>query len=580
MSENVILEDKLVGKIKGNFYVPAYQRGYRWTDSQIKTLLDDLWENAQNNPTREYCLQPIVVRKRSDDDYELIDGQQRFTSILILLKNVAKRNLPFNAAFSLEYETRKDTAKFLDNINESDAHSNIDFFHIYCANECINQWISSSFGDDVNAISTSLFQLINYLINKVKVIWYEVGEDEDSVALFTRLNIGRIQLTNAELVRALLLKSDNTHESMRYQMEISIQWDNIEKQLRSDNDELWYFLTKMNPSKYPTRIELLFDMMSGKTYEERETYFTFFWFEEEIKRRERSEQSGVDSIWKEIQENFLRIREWYQDSVYYHKIGYLISSGAQTMQQIFLSAQNKRKSEFIASLDSMIASSINFEKNEESYSELSYQDNYSEISKLLLLFNVESIVKENVYQRFPFSKYNTREWTLEHIHAQQSEGLKKQEDQIEWIKMHLPSVKTVSKDGENCELISQMEEIISHNEISSRNSFMEIWQKVCSVLSENDDVEYIHSLANMALLTRGDNAALNNSTFDVKRNKIVEMDRNGAFIPYCTKMVFLKYYTPSSENQIHFWGQNDRNAYLDAIKEMLTPYLQLVNRIF
>ena len=77
---NVILETKAIGSIKGVFYVPRYQRGYRWTESQVKTLLNDLWENCNQEVKHEYCLQPVVVRKRGDNNYELIDGQQRFTT--------------------------------------------------------------------------------------------------------------------------------------------------------------------------------------------------------------------------------------------------------------------------------------------------------------------------------------------------------------------------------------------------------------------------------------------------------------------------------------------------------------------
>ena len=67
---------------------------------------------------------------------------------------------------------------------------------------------------------------------------------------------------------------------------------------------------------------------------------------------------------------------------------------------------------------------------------------------------------------------------------------------------------------------------------------------------------------------------MNNSTFDVKRNRIVEMDKKGQYIPFCTKMVFLKYYTPSEKNQLHFWGQADRIAYVQAINEVLKDYLE------
>lgn len=77
-----------------------------------------------------------------------------------------------------------------------------------------------------------------------------------------------------------------------------------------------------------------------------------------------------------------------------------------------------------------------------------------------------------------------------------------------------------------------------------------------------------------ALLNTADNAALNNSTFDVKRNDIIQMDKRGQYIPFCTKMVFLKYYTPSAENQLHFWGQADRIAYIKAINDVLSDYIE------
>lgn len=572
---NVILEAKNIGSIKGTFYVPRYQRGYRWTESQVKTLLNDLWENCKQEVKREYCLQPVVVRKRGDNNYELIDGQQRFTTTLILLSYI-KHLFPFvQTNYTLEYETRKDTSAFLANINEQDANKNIDFFHIYNASKCIDSWLKKLFGDDMNKKSTALFKLMDYLINNVKIIWYEVGEDEDPIALFTRLNIGRIQLTNAELIKALLLKEYKDAVIDKERIERSIQWDNIEKELRSENDELWYFLTTKSAIAYPTRIELLFDMMAGKKDGEREKYFTFFWFENNIKKH------GVKKIWEEIQKDFLQIKEWYADNLFYHKIGYLISSGTTTMMEIFAMAKDKRKSEFLNDLNNMIAQSINFDMKEgETYSDLCYDKNYNEINKLLLLFNVESIIKEGVFQRFPFSKFNTAEWSLEHIHAQNSQGLKKKEAQLDWIKMHVDSVKAVSQEDQYDSLINEMEAIINSGNINARNTFDELFSKVCNALSENGETEYIHTISNMALLAKNDNAALNNSTFDVKRNLIVKMDQKGAFIPYCTKMVFLKYYTPSNENQIHFWGQKDRAAYIKAMEQILAPYLKIINKTF
>ena len=82
MSTNLIT--KLVGEISGYFIIPAYQRGYRW-DEEVKMLLDDLNEITEG---KEYCLQPIVVRALGDEKYELIDGQQRLTTLFLLLNYI------------------------------------------------------------------------------------------------------------------------------------------------------------------------------------------------------------------------------------------------------------------------------------------------------------------------------------------------------------------------------------------------------------------------------------------------------------------------------------------------------------
>lgn len=105
-AEKAVLEPKLVGDVAGEFFVPAYQRGYRWGTEQIKMLLNDIWENGDLN----YCLQPIVVKKLDKSKYELIDGQQRLTSIYLILKYM-KQLLPFiEMKFSLSYQTRERSA--------------------------------------------------------------------------------------------------------------------------------------------------------------------------------------------------------------------------------------------------------------------------------------------------------------------------------------------------------------------------------------------------------------------------------------------------------------------------------------
>ena len=101
-----------------------------------------------------------------------------------------------------------------------------------------------------------------------------------------------------------------------------------------------------------------------------------------------------------------------------------------------------------------------------------------------------------------------------------------------------------------------------------------------AALSENDDTRYVDLISNMALLSREINSKLNNSVFAVKRDAIIEIDKKGAFIPYCTKMVFLKYYTSSSATQFEYWSSADRDAYTTAMEEILSPYLNLIEATF
>ena len=126
MIEEAVLEPKLVNNIKGDFFIPAYQRGYRWEKEHVQMLLNDVWENGDNN----YSLQPVVVKKLDENTYELIDGQQRTTTLYLILKYM-KQVLPFiELNFKLSYETREKSAAFLDSIDEGLKDENIDFHHI------------------------------------------------------------------------------------------------------------------------------------------------------------------------------------------------------------------------------------------------------------------------------------------------------------------------------------------------------------------------------------------------------------------------------------------------------------------
>lgn len=241
MAENKI-ELKSVNELLGmEFFIPSYQRGYRWTEQQVKDLLNDVLEFSQKkkHASEYYCLQPLVVKRKDKDvlssikaatsikevetllkgSWEVIDGQQRLTTLFIILSVLGETSI-----YSLEYETRNGSKKFLEEIDENKKDDNIDYYHICQSKQTVKSW------SDNNVIDKEGFK--ETLLNKVKFIWYE-SVDEDPIKVFTRLNIGKISLTNAELIKALFLnrsnfgEKDSEHLRLRLQ-EIASEWDNIE----------------------------------------------------------------------------------------------------------------------------------------------------------------------------------------------------------------------------------------------------------------------------------------------------------------------------------------------------------------
>ncbi|WP_314205392.1 DUF262 domain-containing protein [Capnocytophaga bilenii] len=543
-------ETKGVLEIKGNFFVPDYQRGYRWGENEVKQLLEDIYENGK----KTYYLQPIVVKPIKGEDFELIDGQQRLTTLYLILSYLRKKlgNI-VGKKYSLIYETRKETHEFLENINSENKNNkeNIDFFFINYAYETIEKWFNER-GEKSSEFGVFLFQFYTLLGEFVNIIWYEPEDNVSGVELFTRLNIGRIPLTNSELVRALFL-SRNSDLTQAEQLEIAAEWDNIEKELHQPS--FWAFLTNYQPEDYPNRIDLLFDLMAGG--KSRDKYATFFYFNNKIKEKEKKQD-----VWKEIIAYFARLKEWYEDREVFHKVGFLVADNNNLIQLLEKSKEMK-KSERNTFLDNQIKTRL----EKISLDNLNYE-NKADTQRVLLLFNILSVknINDNTL-RFPFDKYKNKNttWSLEHIHAQNAETLNTTEKRKEWLRLH----KEILED--ETELAKKIGNMLEKD--ITTEQFRELQQEVFKQLPNETEGDYLDSLANMALLNVGNNAALNNSVFEVKRRKIIEMDKAGDYIPYCTRMVFLKYYTPTPSN-LHSWGADDREAYIKAIEETLKPYLK------
>lgn len=582
------LEEKIIGEIKGYFTIEAYQRGYRWGKDEVEYLLEDINEIPDG---QKYCLQPVVV-KNVNDKYELIDGQQRMTTLYLIMKYL---NAYVDINYSIEYTTRnnehvgsKELLETIDAIDLSSPSNNIDELFIKKSYSIIKTWF--------NGEKFKMMSFANKLQKYVTIIWYEVDDDEDSVSIFTRLNIGKINLTNAELVKALFLSRGKKDSEGRYagnpygieekkQHEIALGWDSMEKDLH--DEKFWSFITNEKSERYPIRMELLFDMIEMKPGNE-SNFYTFNRFYERFKDSDNKYET-----WELIERYMQQLKEWYNDFDLFHHIGFLVATGTsvKSLLDIAMSTDNPiKKSEFRLKVLEMIRQRMIFKVGEEEidYAELNYEKHSEYIQCVLLLFNVETIRQkgdENI--RFPFDRYkNEGTWSLEHIHAQNSESLKTNQEWKDWLEIHKKSLEglEVSSEGKKQidDVISKMDAVISHIDEngykgSIRDEFNAVAPAVINILSDGDDKSQMHTLSNMALLTVGENATLNNSTFDVKRMKIIDMDKAGDYIPICTRNVFMKYYS-SSDTKLHFWSEEDRKGYICAMNNVLYDHIEKIDK--
>lgn len=551
------LEPRLVGDISGRFYVPAYQRGYRWGEVEVRRLLDDIWESRD----KPYYLQPVVV-KRHGDEWELVDGQQRLTTLFLIFQYMKSEGLQsLGAGYSLRYETRTDSAAYLDELDPDLSQENIDFFHIYEAYRCIREWFDAHEGRRQYVAN----KFYGALFEHVRVIWYEAADDLDAVTLFTRLNVGRIPLTDAELVKALLLARSRGGLGVTDRaLEIAAQWDGFERDLR--DPELWAFITG-KASEDPTHISLLLDTIAaGPTGRDRPLFHTF----ETLRARIAADPQ---KFWDEVVDLHSLVLGWHESRDLFHKIGFLIAQG-ESFSRLYARSKGKSKSKFEADLDGLIRDNLRL--SEADLRELGYQD-AARTSRALLLMNVETIrQRKHSSERYSFREHAAGRWSLEHIHAQNAEQLNRAEQWEEWLRLHRKALMAFG-DVDQIEkkaVLDRLDQVLARSNITAAD-FRPLERELTALLSTGTDSSDggVDSIANLALLDGDDNSALSNSVFAVKRAAILDRDREGSYIPVCTRNVFLKYYSPADEHQMHFWSVNDREHYLSEIVTTLRDYL-------
>lgn len=191
---------------KGNFtyQIPIYQRNYAWEDTEINALVKDVFDSHEKDKDSVYYIGTLVTYKRGDNLYEVIDGQQRLTTINLILKA-----LGISLTNKLTYSSRpisKNTIEQLPNIPE-----------IY------DEGIKNGFSYAQTAIDTIVGEdkkecFKNYFLNNVRIIHYKVPKDVDLNHYFEVMNSRGEQLEKHEIVKARLAEKLNGKELSTFSM--------------------------------------------------------------------------------------------------------------------------------------------------------------------------------------------------------------------------------------------------------------------------------------------------------------------------------------------------------------------------
>lgn len=511
---------QFISKILDEKYIiPKYQRGYRWSAENVTKLLEDIFEdrlftgksgavdeedagvtfrniafnqNETNIPKIEfpkspYCIQPLVVmphkkngnviydKEGKVESYDVIDGQQRLTTISLicaalnevcLIKDIKKTNI--------EYESRTDSECYLQSFYDQSKYNKkedyIDYLYMNQAFKTAKKFFKEKldkFNENEDIKKPYAKYLYQVICHNTQFIWYEPKEGMDPQKVFAHFNTGKIELTNAELIKALFMNPANYTNGSTVsgdlknlitakQINIAEKWDEIERMFH-DRD-FWAFMPhpnqfNENAEDFSTRIDVLFEFLvmnlesppkKAENYiksraKDTSDKYIFNKIDEWIKNQQRnkSAEKAIEDCWRNLTDIYSGFKELFADEKMYNVVGlytYICNlddtkvHGLSEDKYIYLSVYatlravlNQPKDVRLGFIKNKLKDEVFGNKEIAEYiKEVKYKDNKpSNIIKMLLFYNVAlSCNARNTKEKFNFVQNTEYKWEREHIFAE------------------------------------------------------------------------------------------------------------------------------------------------------------------
>ena len=590
-NDNIIKPIKSIFKI--NYNIPEYQRGYKWGKEQVLKLLEDIDSfdtDENNNEDKFYCLQNITIVKKNDY-YDVIDGQQRLTTLFIVLSYLQKyyRYEEVQLKNRLKYSIRKYSEDFLynyifennvnyieekdskyfynENFNSLKNFDSQDVFHFALAKYTIIEFFKDKTDEERTKFIKKLLENVILIVNEVKS-----GNEEN---IFRNLNSNKVLLAEQDFIRAIFItrcKEDNKTQKI------------TEKRLRIgydiDNMNIWwskssiykYFKRFSKSYKGDNSISLLYNIFfqcfkskfNKNNNKEYESLFDYL----------DNNNEKVNDTLKEVLRFHNTMVDWYKNYDIYHLIGFISATKQNNIANIWNKwEENISRDAFIKKLKNMVKLDLDIRNNLEKYTNIQticYKNNEIPLIKLLVLIDIIKILKNNEknFVRLPVEYFSGHNEDIEHIFSKTPN----KETTIKEAKENIENIIKLIKDNKITNELNNFKNRITEYSDTDNLNEIGILEEYKQLISS---IPIINSIGNLVLLNLNVNRGYGNSEYEIKRNTVVFLyEESNKYVRNHTWTIFTKSFYSNDKKDLNNWTIKDIEATAKYIRDSIENFFK------
>jgi len=550
---------------KDGFYIAPYQRGYKW-GKYAKVMLHDILNASEKNNDKFYYLNFISIKSteiKGNNYIELIDGQQRITTLVLFWSIVFKMKKELNIDLSKSYDginndltdclvfgkQKSETISMILDLNTKLSDTQDNYYLRAAVYEIIN------FLQYLQKENFSFQKYLNYFSNQVKIITNEEKKEVSAAELFGNLNSNKVDLTDTYLVKGLLLSrasrdtgNQNTkryREIMESRTVMGRLWDEIYYWIDSKPVKLYFFGTDFPIDKSTHPLDVLIKLTAED-------------LKIEIKKEYDDSYPIFNSLYKNVFKyslatqflDKLKSKYWFfkrmyesRNNIIHNILGLVLYNlGNNQQKRVELLKELSFKKDDNETLIYLKEKQLNNLQNI-NVEDLKHKKNDLDIYKILLTI---SAIDDQLgsFSKFNFDNFlnTTNGWSIEHIFPQNIKISKQSKRYIEnWLST-ISEDYSIKKDDikkfkENVKLIYELE-----GKQDKKSELIQLEQEV--TLQFDRIVELLNietdSIGNLALLGLVDNVKLSNALFEEKKYRLLSYSSKGSFVPKHTFSVYNK----------------------------------------